>query len=185
LVAQGNGCWGRAVSSVAADDSSCVDGTGRDGSRLGGVPGRWDNISGWRRRDNISGGWRNNNNSSAGVRWDYIGSWWWWRNDSGVLVRWDHVGSWWGRWRRNGGRLATNSGCLCLRLAVCARAVGNGQGSRLGDAVCLGANREGSWRRANSSEDVGSVSDPSSVFGSGSRAWRGRRRKSLGGDRTS
>lgn len=156
MVAQGNGCWGGAISGVAADDLSSVDGTGRDGSSPGGVPGRWDNISGWRRRSNSS-----------------------------VGVRWDHVGSWWRRRRRNGGRLATNSGCLCLRLAVCTRAVGNSQGGRLGDAVCLGANGEGSWGRANRSEDVGSVSDPSSVFGSGSRAWRGRRRKRLGDDSTS
>jgi hypothetical protein len=55
LVAQGNGCWSRAISGVAAHDLSSVDGTGRDGSRLGGVPGRWDDISGWRRRSNISG----------------------------------------------------------------------------------------------------------------------------------
>jgi hypothetical protein len=159
LITQGDSGWGWAISRVSADDLGGIYSTGRDGSSLGGVPRRWD----------------------------HIGRWWWWRgSNSSVPVGWDHVGSWGWRGSRDGSRLACSSGCLRLWLTVCARAIGDSQGSRLSDAVGVGANGEGGWGWANSGENIGSIGNPCSVLSSSGGGCRlGSMRISLRSDRSS
>lgn len=116
-------------------------------------------------------------NNSGGP--DDCGSLWWSGSSRGrpcvICVRRNNDGGLWCRSRLD----AAPDGWWDTRdcaagwvwLANGARAVGNGQGRRLSNCICLGSDCQCSWGRADSCENVSSVSSPCCVLG---LSWLGR-----------